>query len=71
MDHKLHITEDELFTLTEDEREAFAQMTDDEINEYWQAQQSYEEMQAYLEHPDTPEISKNILNLSGWQEHKK
>ncbi|WP_434779310.1 hypothetical protein [Neisseria sp. Ec49-e6-T10] len=69
MNNQLHIFEDETFNFTEDERMAFAQMTDEQISDYWQAQQSYEEMKAYLEHPDTPEIVKNILTLSGWQEH--
>ena len=71
MDHELHITEDELFNLTEDERMAFAQMTDEEINAYWQAQQSYEAMRAYVEHPDTPEVARSIVDLSGWQAHKR
>ncbi len=69
MNHELHISEDEMFNLTEDERTAFAQMTDEEINDYWQAQHSYEEMKAYLEHPDTPAVAKGILDLSGWQQH--
>ena len=69
MEHERHITEDEQFNLTEDERMAFTQMTDEQINEYWQAQQSYEEMQAYIEHPDTPEVARGIVNLSGWQAH--
>lgn len=71
MDHEPHITEDELFNLTEDERMAFAQMTDEEINAYWQAQQSYEAMQAYVEHPATPEVARSIVDLSGWQAHKR
>ena len=63
--------EDEIYNLTEDERQIFKQMTDKQIMDYWQAQQSYEEMKAYLEHPDTPAIAKSILDLSGWQEHRQ
>ena len=71
MDKQLNYHEDENFNFTEDERIAFAQMTDEQINDYWKAQQSYEEMKAYMEHPDTPIIAKSILDLSGWQEHSQ
>lgn len=66
MNNEIHSYND---NLAEDERVAFAQLTEEQINDYWQAQQSYEAMKTYLEHPDTPDVIKDILNLSGWQEH--
>lgn len=71
MENKFQVLEDEYFHLTEEERQAFAHMTDEEINQYWQAQCSYEEMQRYIEHPDTPEVIRSILNLNNWQEHQR
>lgn len=71
MNNESSIDEDEKINLTDDERAAFRQMSEDQINAYWQAQQSYEAMKAYLEHPDTPDVAKAILDLSGWQEHNQ
>lgn len=71
MNNEMTIYEDESFNLTDDERTVFRQLSEDQINDYWQAQQSYEGMKAYLEHPDTPDVVKTILDLSGWQEHRQ
>lgn len=70
MNSRFNTDEDENISLTEEERIVFSQMTDEQISDYWQAQQSYEEMKAYLAHPDTPETVKAMLDLSGWQEHR-
>ncbi len=56
--------------LTADEERAFEQMTEEQIEAYWRANTSYEDMKAYLDDPETPSVVKDFLTLDGWAEHQ-
>lgn len=57
--------------LTEEEVLVLEHMNAEQIQAYHDACASYEAMKAYLEHPDTPEDAKGLLDLSGWAEAKE
>jgi hypothetical protein len=57
--------------LTEEEILVLEHLNAEQIQAYHNACSSYEAMQAYLEHPDTPEAAKGLLDLSGWAEAKE